>query len=37
MINKELLTSIRTIILIAIFILFTIYLISSDPNIVGPY
>ncbi len=37
MINKELLTSIRTIIPIALLILFTIYLITSDPNIVCTY
>ncbi len=37
MIIKQLLTSIRTIIPIALLILLTIYLISSDPNIVGPY
>lgn len=37
MINKEFLTSIRTIIPIALLILLTIYLISSDANIVGPY
>ncbi len=37
MIIKELLTSIRTIIPIALLILLTIYLISSDLTIVGPY